>query len=130
MQPMKGLIIDEPWVSMIVAGKKTWEMRSRNTAVRGRIALIRKRSKTVIGVADLVGTKLKLSRPERNANVDKHQVSESEIGEQFKYSTAWVLERARPLRQPVPYRHPAGAVIWVNLDPVVAADIKQQVVDG
>lgn len=35
---MKGLVIDEPWVSLITAGKKTWEMRSRNTLVRGRSA--------------------------------------------------------------------------------------------
>jgi hypothetical protein len=48
---VKGLVIDEPWVSLITAGKKTWEMRSRNTLVRGRIALIRKGSKTIVGVA-------------------------------------------------------------------------------
>src|SRR5438876_7688725 len=51
---VKALIIDEPWISMIVSGQKTWEMRSRNTQVRGRIGLIRKGSKTVIGLADLV----------------------------------------------------------------------------
>jgi ASCH domain len=45
---VKGLIIDEPWISLIVSGEKTWEMRSRNTNVRGRIGLIRKGSKTVI----------------------------------------------------------------------------------
>jgi hypothetical protein len=49
---VKGLIIDEPWIGMIIAGKKTWEMRSRNAMVRGRIGLIRKRPKTVVGVAD------------------------------------------------------------------------------
>jgi hypothetical protein len=43
---MKGLVIDEPWISLIISGEKTWEMRSRNTVVRGRIALIRKGSKT------------------------------------------------------------------------------------
>src|SRR5882757_4024400 len=99
---MKGLIIDEPWVSMIVAGKKTWEMRSRNTEVRGRIALIRKGLKSVVGVADLIGTMPKLSQSHLKANVNKHQVPQSEIDEDFKWSTAWVLERARPLRQPVP----------------------------
>ena len=24
---MKGLIIDEPWIGLILQGKKTWEMR-------------------------------------------------------------------------------------------------------
>jgi hypothetical protein len=95
-------------------------MRSRNTLVRGRIALIRKGSKTVIGVADLVRTLPKLSPSQLKASVGNHRVPESEIGKDFKHSTAWVLQRARPLREPIPYRHPAGAVIWVNLDPEVA----------
>jgi hypothetical protein len=55
-QKMRGLVIDEPWISLIISGEKTWEMRSRNTLVRGRIALIRKGSKTVIGTVDLVRT--------------------------------------------------------------------------
>lgn len=122
---MKGLIIHEPWVSMIISGKKTWEMRSRSTAVRGRIALIKKGSKTVVGVADLVGTRPKLSRAELRANLDKHCVPESHIND-FKYDTAWVLERARPLRESVPYRHPPGAVIWVNLDPLVVGEVEAQ----
>jgi hypothetical protein len=49
---VKGLIIDEPWIGYIISGTKTWEMRSRNTVRRGRIALIQKGSKMVIGVAD------------------------------------------------------------------------------
>ena len=127
---MKGLVIDEPWIGLIVSGEKTWEMRSRNTLVRGRIALIRKGSKTVIGVADLVRTLPKLSRSELKASVGKHRVPESEIGKDFKHSTAWVLQRARPLREPVPYRHPAGAVIWVNLDPEVAEMVEKRLAVG
>ena len=123
---MKALIIDEPWVSLIVSGKKTWEMRSRNTQVRGRIGLIRKGSKTIVGVADLVGTLPKLSRSDLKASVAKHRVPACEISEDFKHSTAWVLERARPLREPVAYRHPAGAVIWVNLDQAVTVAIEEQ----
>jgi hypothetical protein len=42
---------------------------------------------------------------------------------EFKHTTAWVLERARPLQQPVPFRFPAGAVIWVNFDPKLSAEI-------
>ena len=126
---MKGLIIDEPWISLIISEDKTWEMRSRNTNVRGRIGLIRKGSKTVIGLADLIETLPKLPRSELRASFPKHRVPESEIDEDFKWSTAWVLQRARSLQEPVPYPHPAGAVIWVNLDPKVAAVIEQQLTD-
>jgi hypothetical protein len=127
---MKGLVIDEPWVSMIISGEKTWEMRSRNTLVRGRIALIKKGSKTIVGVADLVGTLPKLSQAELHACVARHRVPEVHIGEDFKHNIAWVLERARPMREPVQYCHPMGAVIWVNLSPQVTTAVEQQLVDG
>jgi hypothetical protein len=89
-----------------------------------------RRSKTVIGVADLVRTLPKLSRSELEASVGKHRVPENEIGKDFKHSTAWVLQRARPLREPVPYHHPAGAVIWVNLDPEVAEMVEKRLAVG
>src|ERR1051325_330918 len=114
---MKGLIIKEPWISLILSRKKTWELRSRNSQVRGRIALILKGSGTVIGVAELVGTLPKLSRSSLISNVRKHQVPRREFHGDLKYTTAWVLRRAARLSKPVTYRHPPGAVIWVNLRP-------------
>jgi hypothetical protein len=51
---MKGLIIDEPWISKILRGEKTWEMRRTLSKIRGRIALIRKGSGQIVGVADVV----------------------------------------------------------------------------
>jgi ASCH domain len=91
----KGLIIDEPWISLIVTGEKTWEARSRNTNMRGRIGLIGKGAKTVIGLADLIDTLPKLPRSQLRASFAKHRVPASEIDEDFKWSTAWVLQRAR-----------------------------------
>jgi hypothetical protein len=84
----------------------------------------------VHGLADLIDTLPKLPRSELRASFAKHRVPESEIDEDFKWSTAWVLQRARSLQDPIPYRHPAGAVIWVNLDPKVAAVIEQQLAGG
>jgi hypothetical protein len=127
---VKGLIIDEPWVSLIVSGEKTWEMRSRNTQVRGRIGLIRKGSKTVIGVANLVDTLPKLPTSELRSSFANHRVPKNEIDEDFKWNTAWVLRGARSLQEPVPYCHPAGAVIWVNLGPQVAAAIENRLATG
>jgi hypothetical protein len=123
---MKGLIIADPWVGMITSGDKTWELRSRNTTVRGRIALIKKGSGTVVGVAELVGTRPKLLHDELKANVPRHRVPADEICDDLKHSTAWVFEGARALRQPVAYRHPPGAVIWVNLNREAAAAVEAQ----
>jgi ASCH domain-containing protein len=51
---MKGLIIDEPWISLILQGEKIWEMRKTACHHRGRIALIRKGSGQVVGIAALL----------------------------------------------------------------------------
>jgi hypothetical protein len=123
---LKGLIIDEPWIGFILSGRKTWEMRSRNTRIRGRIGLIRKGSKMVVGAADLVDSVPDLSLPTLRANVSKLGTNER-IGRDYKYRVAWVLKRARRLSEPVPYQHPSGAVIWVNLSPQVAAKVKRQI---
>jgi hypothetical protein len=40
-----------------------------------------------------------------------------------------MLHRARSLRQPVRFRFPAGAVIWVNLHPEVTTMIQEQLTD-
>jgi len=40
---MRGLIIREPWIGMILDGSKTWELHTQHTTMRGEIALIRKK---------------------------------------------------------------------------------------
>jgi len=37
----------------------------------------------------------------------------------YEKTFAWVPANARRFRVPVPYTHPSGAVIWVQLDEVV-----------
>jgi hypothetical protein len=56
-----------------------------------------KGARTVVGVANLVSTLPKVSLSDLRANVAKHQVSASEIDDEFKHNTAWVLQRAEPL---------------------------------
>ncbi|MBF4307663.1 ASCH domain-containing protein, partial [Vibrio anguillarum] len=38
----KGLIVDQPWIDLILDGQKCWEMRSHTTHFRGDFALIQK----------------------------------------------------------------------------------------
>jgi hypothetical protein len=45
----------------------------------------------------------------------------------YERTFAWVLQNARRLSEPVPYSHPYGAVIWVNLTPAVENVVLQQV---
>lgn len=116
----KGLIIDEPWIDLILQGKKTWEMRATSTNQRGWFALIRKGSGTVIGAAFLD----RVSGPYEDEAllnaIDCHRVPESHFTKKgYNWRYAWHLSNIKPLPEPVRYRHKSGAVIWVKLEPEV-----------
>jgi hypothetical protein len=126
---MKGLIIDEPWISLILRGEKIWEMRKTACHHRGRIALIRKGSGQVVGIADVVGCLSPLSSLSAYAEAQpKHRIPPGRQDQAFAdgWRTPWVLANARPLISPVHYKHPSGAVIWVNLDVGVLCAIEAQ----
>ena len=130
MKIEKALIIDEPWISEALAGRKTWEMRKGPVKIRGTIALIKKGSATIVGVADLVGCEPALQSEEAYAAAEsKHRIPAERQKKAFAdgWRTPWVLKNARRLRKPVTYRHPMGAVIWVNLEDSVGAEIAKQI---
>src|SRR5438128_1666594 len=116
---MKALIIAEPWISAILKGEKTWEMRKTGCKLRGPIALIKKGSGHVVGTADVADCRPPLRSPEEYAAAEPyHRVGPSRRESAFAegWRTPWVLANARLLPKPVPYKHPSGAVIWVNLE--------------
>lgn len=108
-----GLVIKEPWISKILLGEKTWEMRPKPTNKRERIALIRKGSGLIVGLATVVGAHGPLDDSQVSASFEKHRVPTDEIGN-WRY--AWVLEHVFGLSRPIKYVHKSGAVIWVTLD--------------
>jgi hypothetical protein len=114
----RGLVIREPWASLVVDGKKTWEMRTRSTQLRGPIAIIAGGSGTIIGTAELADVKGPLSRAQVAFNTARHRIPPAEVesGAVDNWHTAWVMKNARRLDKPLPYNHPSGAVIWVALD--------------
>jgi len=117
--PIKGLIIKSPYIDRILAGTKTWEMRSRHTKQRGQIALIKQGSGQIVGLARLIHSKGPLSNQEKLETIDKHQISKErlESGETEKWKFAWVFEDAVKLTAPINYKHPNGAQQWVKLEP-------------
>jgi len=113
---MKGVIIRSPWIEMILSGEKSWEIRGSNTKIRGKIALIRSGSGLVVGRCELVDVVGPLTLAKYQRSTSKHRVSRRHTSElPYKSTYAWVLKNAKRLRTPIPYEHPQGAVIWVNL---------------
>jgi ASCH domain-containing protein len=119
---MLGLVIRDPWLSKIIRGEKTWELRSQNTNIRGRIGLIKGGSKKIFGTAKLVNCVL-LTKKEAYRHYDKHRVPKPDLfefmmGKRAIY--AWVLSDVKVFEEPIPYVHNSGAVIWVRIPDVEA----------
>jgi hypothetical protein len=110
---MKGLIIKEPWIDKILSGEKTWEIRGSNTKRRGTISLIQSGTGMIFGTVDLVDT-IRVGFKEFRDGRDKHQIWSVGLPS-YRQNWAWVLENPVRHPEPIPYKHPQGAVIWVNL---------------
>jgi hypothetical protein len=114
---MKALLVKQPWIDLILEGRKNWELRSSSTKVRGQIALVESGSGTVVGVCELVGVAGPLTLGDLRRSVRRHRVPAAQLGPAppYRRTHAWVIENARRLLEPIRYSHPRGAVIWVNL---------------
>lgn len=109
---MKALIIKKEWLDKIFFENKTWEMRSRVTKIRGKIQLIESGSGLIVGEC-VITDSFKVELPELLENRDKHKVQNIQL--LHKWNCAWVLNNIVKYENPIPYKHPKGAVIWVNL---------------
>ncbi|ANY70425.1 hypothetical protein BBD42_30960 [Paenibacillus sp. BIHB 4019] len=114
---MKGLIIKPKWADLILSGAKTWEIRSRRTHIRGTIAIIKSGSGQIFGTVELVDcldVTLATYMNSRNKHcIQVGQKPDSIVG--AHEMKAWVLTNPVIYPEPIPYIHPQGAVIWVNL---------------
>lgn len=110
---MRGLLIRSPHIEKILAGEKTWEMRSSRTEIRGRIALIKAGSGMIVGTATMYGSLPALTEDRWEDTRKFHGVEDLERLRKWKYP--WQLLDVIPLPDPIPYDHPKGAVIWVTL---------------
>lgn len=112
----RGLLIRSPWIERILQGSKCWEIRGSNTSVRGRIALIKSGSGKIVGTCDLVDVVGPLTLSELRENACKLGGIDDDLQSlPYEKTYAWVFKNAMPLEQPIPYKHPAGAIIWVKL---------------
>ena len=110
---MKGLIIKKPWIDYILEGKKTWEIRGSKTNIREQIELIQSGSGLVVGSCKIVDCK-EITLEEYSNNKDKHKITDITTLP-YKRTYAWIIADAKRYENPRKYKHPQGAIIWVNL---------------
>jgi len=113
MEKKKGLIVREPYASLIVEGKKVWEIRKTRTKIRGEILIIS--NGKAIGKAELVDVLGPFTPEELAEHEDKHCASVS-----FEYSNgkplyAWVLRNAEKFDRPKEVEMAKGVQIWANV---------------
>ena len=113
--PERALIIKEPWIDMILNGEKTWEMRGVNTKIRGEIALIKSKTGKIFGTIKLVDS-IEIFAGDFFDNREKHRIpAYCCVSEIYNPLYAWVMECPKKFNNPIPYKHPKGAVVWVIL---------------
>ena len=110
----RALIIKKEWLDKIFNNGKTIEMRSRNTSVRGKIGLIESGSGLVMGEADLLTSYGPIHELDFRLLIPLHQIEDVKIHKKWPY--VWELRNIKKYENPIPYKHPKGAVIWVRLD--------------
>lgn len=96
--PSHGLVIREPWIRLILAGEKTWEL-------------------LVVGEAQVQTVHGPLAAPDLERHADRHRVTADQLlALSYPQVYAWELAEVMAYPTPRPYDHPRGAIIWVKLD--------------
>lgn len=115
-EPKYGLIIKEPYASMIVNGEKKWEIRTRKTKKRGEIYIIT--NGKIIGKAKIRDVKGPFTVEELAKHENKHKVKK-EILEKYAKKRklyAWILEEPVKFNTPIKIKTPRGAIVWVKIN--------------
>lgn len=122
---MKGLVIRSPWIDLILAGSKIWEMRTKSTSIRGQVALIKAGSGLVYGTAELIECMPTLTREQMQETEKLHGITEEQLDTvmENRWTTPWVFHNIIKFEAPIPYKHPKGAVTWVDLPDTLMGDV-------
>jgi len=110
----RALIVQKHWCGLILDNVKTWEMRSARTTHRGLFGLIESGSGLIIGKANLCDCLGAIPKEKYSEYSHMHRIY-SDIDRAANWKFPWVIDNAVRFDEPVPYRHPRGAVIWVKL---------------
>jgi hypothetical protein len=116
MRPELGLIVQEPYATYIVLGKKNWEIRRYPTHIRGRIGIVSPRG--WIGTAVLAEVRGPVS-----VEALRHQRSRHRADPEFLEAYArgrplyiWVFTDPQAFPEPIPISRPRGPVVWIRLE--------------
>lgn len=124
--PTRGLVIMEEPLNKILQGRKTMELRSKHNRQLGLIALIKKGSGKIYGVAEIVESIGPMSFDEFRAHAHEHAVEPERLREIFDmgWNHGWRLRNIVSLKSPVSYIH--KGMSQVKLDPGAIEALSRQ----
>ena len=121
-----GLIVRDPYASQLLNRQKIWEIRGRQTQIRGPVVIVKQGTGKAFGTANLVRVlgPLELDDlitapelpPEERDELRRH-------GLPYTTTYAYVFTNPQWFEDPVSYRHPSGAVTWVRLPDLDLEDV-------
>ena len=107
---MDGIVVLEPYATMIIDGQKSLELRSRRppaSKVGKRIYLLS--SGEVLGIVRITSFSGPLSEEQLQARFLEHRIPEPKPGHY-----AWKLEVVKRFASRRKYVHPRGARVWLR----------------
>jgi hypothetical protein len=114
--PDRALVIKPNWLDLILAGKKSWELRGTSTRIRGNIALAASGTGLLYGTIKISNCLGPFDTRELKTHFQDHKVCDDLLDRiNYRATYAWVLSDPQKFAVPMPYKHPTGAVIWVKL---------------
>ena len=117
-RPKLGLIVREPYASLIVDGRKVWEIRRRKTRHRGPLGIVS--GGRLLGQADRGAAGGPFGVEGLLAPQDRHLAGEGFLRAyaQDEPLYAWVLENAFRYEKPLHVPRRPGRVMFVDLSEV------------
>ena len=112
------LIIQRPWIDLILDGHKTLEIRGKpcNKSNERIYLALSGGGGVVIGSVTFAKCHGPLSRAEWAARGEQHRVAGDSVLPYGGSTYAWELVKPVRFKQPVVYKHKPGVVVWAKME--------------
>lgn len=121
---MKGLIVLPYWADEILSGRKTLEIRGRNTKIRGPVAIIKSGTSKVYGIVNISNSQ-QISEKQYISERPKHLIKNQWSELPYNNVYGWSVSSARMFKKPVNIEVKQGCIIWVDI-PIEEAKIIEE----
>ena len=108
------LVVKNPWLDLILSGKKKWEIRGQHTERRGKIHLaLSGAGGRLHGQCDITDS-FPIGKRDLPKQFAKHRIVDLSVVS-YRNPHAWVLNKPVRYKKPFVYTHKRGAIVWVTL---------------